>query len=204
MTAQERLKPVLSLLPCLFFAYLFSFLLLFSSAHLFSHVVLLSSRSKYASRLSIFLCSAHYLKLRLWIMSGTTTISSPPTGNARKGKSRQRGGRGGRANEIQHRKEITANAPEPVSEGSVQERTTTTAASPPEDTDECDAICWICAEPVKYYSVSECNHRTCHVCALRLRALYKRKDCTFCKASSIFCWKGFSFLSSQYSMIKLL
>ncbi|KAJ7706693.1 hypothetical protein B0H17DRAFT_972658 [Mycena rosella] len=43
------------------------------------------------------------------------------------------------------------------------------------------AICWICAEPVKYYAVSECNHRTCHVCALRLRALYKKTDCTFCK-----------------------
>ncbi|KAG7442494.1 uncharacterized protein BT62DRAFT_905989 [Guyanagaster necrorhizus] len=44
-----------------------------------------------------------------------------------------------------------------------------------------DAVCWICAEPVKYYSVSQCNHRTCHVCALRLRALYKKNDCTFCK-----------------------
>ncbi|KAJ7065851.1 hypothetical protein C8F01DRAFT_1126790 [Mycena amicta] len=43
------------------------------------------------------------------------------------------------------------------------------------------AICWICAEPVKYYAVSECNHRTCHVCSLRLRALYKKTDCTFCK-----------------------
>lgn len=42
-------------------------------------------------------------------------------------------------------------------------------------------VCWICAEPVKYYAVSQCNHRTCHVCALRLRALYKRNDCTFCK-----------------------
>ncbi|KAG9310051.1 hypothetical protein JVU11DRAFT_10094 [Chiua virens] len=43
------------------------------------------------------------------------------------------------------------------------------------------AICWICAEPVKYYSLSACNHRTCHVCALRLRALYKKLACTFCK-----------------------
>ncbi|KAL5490244.1 hypothetical protein ACEPAI_5077 [Sanghuangporus weigelae] len=42
-------------------------------------------------------------------------------------------------------------------------------------------ICWICAESVKFYSLSECNHRTCHVCALRLRALYKKTDCTFCK-----------------------
>ncbi|KAH9484495.1 E3 ubiquitin-protein ligase hel2 [Psilocybe cubensis] len=42
-------------------------------------------------------------------------------------------------------------------------------------------ICFICAEPVKYYAVSECNHRTCHICAIRLRALYKKRDCTFCK-----------------------
>ncbi|KAJ7649082.1 hypothetical protein DFH06DRAFT_1421568 [Mycena polygramma] len=42
------------------------------------------------------------------------------------------------------------------------------------------AICWICAEPVKHYAVSGCNHRTCHVCSLRLRAFYKKTDCTFC------------------------
>jgi len=47
-------------------------------------------------------------------------------------------------------------------------------------------ICWICAEQVKYYAVSECNHRTCHVCALRLRALYKKMECTFCKVSCPF------------------
>jgi hypothetical protein len=46
-----------------------------------------------------------------------------------------------------------------------------------------EAVCWICAEPVKYYSTSECDHRTCHVCTLRLRALYKKTECTFCKAS---------------------
>ena len=49
-----------------------------------------------------------------------------------------------------------------------------------ESVDE-EMICWICAEQVKYFSVSECNHRTCHVCALRLRALYKKMECTFCK-----------------------
>lgn len=48
-----------------------------------------------------------------------------------------------------------------------------------EDADE--DLCWICAEPVKYYAISECNHRTCHVCAIRLRALYKKTECTFCK-----------------------
>jgi hypothetical protein len=49
--------------------------------------------------------------------------------------------------------------------------------------DDGQDLCWICAEPVKYYAISECNHRTCHVCALRLRALYKKLDCTFCKVS---------------------
>lgn len=58
----------------------------------------------------------------------------------------------------------------------------TAAAAAAQAGDETE-VCWICAEPVKYWSVSECNHRTCHVCALRLRALYKKLDCTFCKVS---------------------
>lgn len=46
------------------------------------------------------------------------------------------------------------------------------------------AVCWICAEQVKFFCLSECNHRTCHICALRLRALYKKLECTFCKVCS--------------------
>jgi hypothetical protein len=30
-------------------------------------------------------------------------------------------------------------------------------------------------------SVAPCNHRTCHICALRLRALYKTKACAHCR-----------------------
>ncbi|KIY70361.1 hypothetical protein CYLTODRAFT_488161 [Cylindrobasidium torrendii FP15055 ss-10] len=67
-------------------------------------------------------------------------------------------------------------APESVGESSV---TSTGAPAPTEELE--DAVCWICAEPVKYYALSQCNHRTCHVCALRLRALYKKTECTFCK-----------------------
>jgi hypothetical protein len=44
-------------------------------------------------------------------------------------------------------------------------------------------LCYICAEPVKYYALGTCSHRTCHVCSLRLRALYKKRECTFCKVS---------------------
>jgi E3 ubiquitin-protein ligase ZNF598 len=64
-----------------------------------------------------------------------------------------------------------------------EQKSTTIIAAPKSETDGDSDICWICAEPVKYYSLSECNHRTCHVCALRLRALYKKTDCTFCKVS---------------------
>lgn len=55
------------------------------------------------------------------------------------------------------------------------------AADEAGETTDDDAICFICAEPVVYWSVSACNHRTCHTCSIRLRALYKKKECTFCK-----------------------
>ena len=61
---------------------------------------------------------------------------------------------------------------------------TSTLPVAPSETGDID-ICWICAEQVKYYAVSECNHRTCHVCALRLRALYKKMECTFCKVGCL-------------------
>src|ERR1700722_2611109 len=48
-------------------------------------------------------------------------------------------------------------------------------------------LCFICAEPIKCHSVASCNHRTCHICALRLRALYNKFDCTFCKVGYIPC-----------------
>ncbi|GBC02440.1 hypothetical protein RclHR1_04620007 [Rhizophagus clarus] len=42
-------------------------------------------------------------------------------------------------------------------------------------------VCFICAEPVTYYAVSECNHKFCHLCSLRIRALYENKNCAYCK-----------------------
>ncbi|WVF67503.1 hypothetical protein IAT40_002259 [Kwoniella sp. CBS 6097] len=43
-------------------------------------------------------------------------------------------------------------------------------------------VCFICAEPITFWSVGVCGHRTCHVCAVRLRTFYKKNDCTFCKS----------------------
>lgn len=53
-------------------------------------------------------------------------------------------------------------------------------------TDELDdgGTCFICASRVAHISLSPCNHRTCHICALRLRALYKSKSCAHCRTES--------------------
>lgn len=42
-------------------------------------------------------------------------------------------------------------------------------------------VCFICANPVAHHSIAPCNHTTCHICGLRMRALYKTKDCAHCR-----------------------
>ncbi|KAF9119723.1 hypothetical protein BGW39_011966 [Mortierella sp. 14UC] len=48
--------------------------------------------------------------------------------------------------------------------------------------DGAEHSCFICTENIVIFAVSDCNHRTCHLCSLRLRALYKTKNCAYCKA----------------------
>ncbi len=50
-----------------------------------------------------------------------------------------------------------------------------------EENDPEAEVCFICASPVVHNALSPCNHRTCHICALRLRALYKTKACAHCR-----------------------
>ncbi|KAL8680469.1 MAG: hypothetical protein Q9186_003367 [Xanthomendoza sp. 1 TL-2023] len=45
-------------------------------------------------------------------------------------------------------------------------------------------VCFICASPVVHNAVAPCNHRTCHICALRLRALYKTRACAHCRTEA--------------------
>lgn len=47
--------------------------------------------------------------------------------------------------------------------------------------DEDEEVCFICAASIEHNAVAPCNHRTCHICALRMRALYKTKDCPHCR-----------------------
>ncbi|TPX32794.1 hypothetical protein SmJEL517_g04159 [Synchytrium microbalum] len=53
--------------------------------------------------------------------------------------------------------------------------------APVADTEYDSSICFICTEQIVWYAVGECNHRVCHICSLRLRALYKVKSCALCK-----------------------
>ena len=46
-------------------------------------------------------------------------------------------------------------------------------------------VCFICASDVIYQCLTPCNHRTCHICGLRMRALYKNNDCAHCRVCII-------------------
>lgn len=46
-------------------------------------------------------------------------------------------------------------------------------------------VCFICASPVEHLSIAPCNHQTCHICSLRLRALYKTRACAHCRVSQV-------------------
>ncbi|KAI5985418.1 hypothetical protein EDC04DRAFT_1583940 [Pisolithus marmoratus] len=118
-----------------------------------------------------------------------SAVTQTQTQHSGKRSGRGRGGRrGSRASQSRQDKPVVTPA-----DATVAETTSSKSAEPTKDAGEVghaddvsdSAVCFICAEPVKYYSVSACNHRTCHVCALRLRALYKKLDCTFCKEPQV-------------------
>ncbi len=58
------------------------------------------------------------------------------------------------------------------------------AAPNPDASTSGERDCFLCAEPATYWAVGECGHRTCDVCAVRMRALYKKTECSFCKVSN--------------------
>ena len=120
----------------------------------------------------------------------SSTQSNPARGGnarARASARGRRGGRGGHKSNNNRGDAAQSSKPDVAPDASADARATAVDVSPatkPADEEAAadeGTVCWICAEPVKYWSVSECNHRTCHVCALRLRALYKKTECTFCK-----------------------
>ncbi|KAJ5584717.1 uncharacterized protein N7459_004517 [Penicillium hispanicum] len=105
-------------------------------------------------------------------------------GASRGSKSRGRGGKGSGGRDKQRGADGTHDQ-----ESQPPSTTATVTTKPlPAATDDADdgEICFICASTVEHTSVSPCNHRTCHICALRLRALYKNKGCAHCRTESSF------------------
>ncbi|EXJ61304.1 uncharacterized protein A1O5_11861 [Cladophialophora psammophila CBS 110553] len=47
-------------------------------------------------------------------------------------------------------------------------------------------LCFICASPIEHVSIAPCNHQNCHICSLRLRALYKTRACAHCRTETPF------------------
>lgn len=60
------------------------------------------------------------------------------------------------------------------------------AAAAADEEDDDAGVCFICANPVAHHSIAPCNHATCHICGLRMRALYKTKDCAHCRTPAPF------------------
>ncbi|KAL1856321.1 hypothetical protein Daus18300_010806 [Diaporthe australafricana] len=113
---------------------------------------------------------------------------------ARRGRGRGRGGRGGNNQNALRSEEQVDDGPkltpaakeallrpaEPKPKAEVNGQDDANADEDDED------VCFICANPIQHHSVAPCNHSTCHICSLRLRALYKNKDCAHCRTPAPF------------------
>ncbi|KAI0466939.1 hypothetical protein F4859DRAFT_526209 [Xylaria cf. heliscus] len=110
-----------------------------------------------------------------------------------RGNANAQGGRGGERSQASRPRGSSASASGPVPENGapvapVQPASGSGVAANDDDVDEdVEAeVCFICASPVIHQSVAPCNHRTCHICALRMRALYKNKECAHCRTAAQF------------------
>lgn len=130
-------------------------------------------------------------------------------GEGRGGSRKPRGdrsGRGGRDGLQQHQHKPQDGVPEdeqrPESRASVlagpAAPQATAMVKPDADDVASDAdspVCFICADPVIYSAIAPCTHTTCHICALRMRALYKNRACAHCRTEAE--WVIFSKLEEK-------
>ncbi|KAJ5924292.1 hypothetical protein N7466_008479 [Penicillium verhagenii] len=121
---------------------------------------------------------------------------APPSGHAdgprnaggaasRGSKSRGRGGKGSGGRD---QSQLANGSQDKDTQATPTPTATVGSKALPAATDDADdgEVCFICASKVEHTSVSPCNHRTCHICALRLRALYKNKACAHCRTEASF------------------
>ena len=112
-----------------------------------------------------------------------------------RGGRRGRGGRGGRVSRGIAASNHSRNAAAPPSVAEPNNDVTTHMSSTkvedpalpiesngkPVEIEAETEVCFICASSVVHQSIAPCNHRTCHICGLRMRALYKNRDCAHCR-----------------------
>lgn len=113
-------------------------------------------------------------------------------GGRGRGGNRGRGRGGNHANSSAPPEENEENTPAPgtkeaLLKGLAEQKPKPETAQGDDDADDNDEdLCFICANPIQHRAIAPCNHVTCHICALRMRALYKNKDCPHCRTSSPF------------------
>lgn len=125
-------------------------------------------------------------------VSSTEKASSSPSyksSNQRRKRDTQPNVRSKTGSEKASNPRATKPAPSRSEEADTSKVTTTEPSatsnkSEVDDNDDDAEVCFICAEEVHYSAVTACNHRTCHICALRIRALYKNYACAYCKTES--------------------
>ncbi|VBB81183.1 Putative zinc finger protein [Podospora comata] len=132
--------------------------------------------------------------------AGDNQAPSGPRGDGNRGRGRGRGGRGrgrgdhsrgrgrgsggGRGGGAGHHRSGNTATTDPASQEPKKGPNFKKTEVPDGQADDNAETCFICANPITHFSVAPCNHTTCHICSLRLRALYKSKDCPHCRTSS--------------------
>ncbi|KAI0545106.1 hypothetical protein F4679DRAFT_588836 [Xylaria curta] len=108
-----------------------------------------------------------------------------------RGNANAQGGRGGDRSQASRPRgggaSASASGPVPENGAPVAPVQPASGATVNDEGEDVEAeVCFICASPVIHQSVAPCNHRTCHICALRMRALYKNKECAHCRTAAQF------------------
>lgn len=106
-------------------------------------------------------------------------------GGANRG--RRRGGPGNAKAPESDQSQTTSQLPVVLTEVAGSDAKSPEGKSPVSDGDDAEGNggdCFICANTILYSSVAPCKHVTCHICSLRMRALYKNKKCPHCRVSA--------------------
>lgn len=110
--------------------------------------------------------------------------SKPKTRNFRRTQS---GTNGNNNNTKNNRKKVGGNPefiPKDVKKGKKSSIEKQVEEFDAHDAEKDDELCLICAKKLEFVALSPCNHKTCHMCSFRQRALYDKKSCLICRTEN--------------------